>query len=129
MNVNQTINGYRLDSRDRKAVKQSKELDYLLPRKGSQEALEDLHDAVDRDNKLDTPQRNCYGKEDMYRDYDDPRNLHGVPSDFEARMMCHGCPLFDLCKDYADVGRPAWGVWAGKVHGRDLIFNDEEENI
>lgn len=126
-NPNQTIPGYRIDSRDKRSVKQSKELDYLGPKKGSQEALENLHDAVDRDNKLDKPERNCYGKEDLFRDYDDPKNLAGVPTDFEAKVMCHGCPLFTLCNDYREKGRPAWGVWAGRVHGRDLIFEDEEE--
>lgn len=127
MNPNQSIAGYRIDSRDRKAVKQSKELDYLLPKKGSQESLEALTDAVDEDNKLDTPQRNCYGKEDAYRDYDDPKNLAGVPTDFEARLACEGCPIFDLCADYLEKGRPAFGIWAGQVQGRDLIFKEEED--
>lgn len=107
-------------------MKQSKELDYLTPRKGSQEALEALHDAVDADNKSGSPVRNCYGKEGLYRDYDNPRNLAGVPSDFEARIMCHGCPLFELCADYADKGKPAFGIWAGKRYGDELIFEEDE---
>lgn len=122
LNPNQTIAGYRIDSRDKKAVKQSKELDYLLPKKGSQESLDALTEAVDEDNKLDTPQRNCYGKEDTYRDYDNPRNLAGVPTDFEAKLACTGCPLLELCSDYAEKARPAFGIWAGKLYGRDLIF-------
>lgn len=125
-NFNQTINGYRVDSRDKRSVKQSKELDYLNPRKGSQEALEALHDAIDEDNKLEKPERNCHGKEALFRDYDSPKNLGGAPTDFEARVMCWGCPLFDLCSDYADKGHPAWGVWAGKVYGRNLMFDEEE---
>lgn len=126
-NYNQTINGYRICSRGKRTVKESRELDYLGPRKGSQEALEDLHDAVDADIKSGNPQRNCHGKEMLYRDYDDPKNLAGPPTDFEARVMCHGCPLFELCKDYADKGHPAFGVFAGKVYGRNLIFDEEEE--
>lgn len=123
-NPNQTINGWRVDSRDKRSVKQSKELDYLLPKKGSQEALDDLQDAVDEDNRKDDPERNCYGKSALYSNYDDPKNLGGVPTDREAELMCAGCPLFDLCRTYGKVGRPAFGVWGGKLYGRDLIFDD-----
>lgn len=125
-NFNQTLNGYRVDSRDRRSVKQSKELDYLNPKKGSQEALEALHDAVDEDIRREKPQRNCHGKEDAYRDYDNPKYLGGVPTDFEARVLCHACPLFDLCADYADKGRPAFGIYAGVRHGDSLIFEGDE---
>lgn len=125
LNPNQSINGYRVDSRDKRSVKHSKELDYLLPKKGSQEALEELHDAVDRDNRKDIPERNCYKEESRYRDYDDPKNIYGIPSDLEARMMCHGCPLFDLCKTYAETGNVAFGVWAGVRYGDELIFEDD----
>lgn len=126
-NFNQTVNGYRVDSRDKRSIKQSKELDYLNPKKGSQEALEALHDAVDADNKLEPPQRNCYGKEDAYRDYDNPKYLGGIPTDFEARVMCYKCPLLELCGDYAEKGHVAFGVWAGKRYGDSLIFDEEEE--
>ena len=128
MNYNQSINGYRIDSRDRKAVKQSKELNYLNPKKGSEEALEALTDAVDADNKLDKPRRNCFNKEEEFRDYDDPKNPYGKPSRLYAELMCMGCPLFQLCEDYVKVGKPAFGVWAGKRYGDALIFDDEENN-
>lgn len=124
-NFNQTINGYRVCSRDKRSVKQSKELDYLNPKKGSQEALEALSDEIDVDNRREKPLRNCHGKESFFRDYDNPLNLGGAPTDFEARVACHGCPLLELCGDYADKGHPAWGVWGGKVYGRGLIFEDE----
>lgn len=124
VNLNQTVNGWRVDSRDKKSVKQSKELDYLLPKKGSQEALDALQDAVDADNELDQPQRNCYGKSALYSNYDDPKNLGGVPTDEEAQLMCAGCPLMKLCKTYGTTARPAFGIWGGKLYGRELIFDD-----
>ena len=126
VNLNQTINGWRPDSRDKRSVKQSKEFDYMLPRVGSQEALDDLHDAVDADNKSGNPQRNCAGKEALYVNYDDPRNLMDTPTDEEAELMCGGCVLFQACKEYADAGHPAFGVYAGRVFGRSLVFDDEE---
>ena len=126
VNLNQTVSGYRIDSRDKRSVKASKEFDYMLPRVGSQEALDDLHDAVDLDNKSGNPQRNCAGKEALYVNYDDPRNLMDTPTDEEAELMCGGCVLFQACKEYADAGHPAFGVYAGRVFGRSLVFDDEE---
>lgn len=125
-NPHQTIAGYRIDSRDKKSVKQSKEFDYLRPREGSQEALDELSDAVDEDNKSGNPQRNCAGKSELYTNYDDPRNLMDVPTDEEAEIMCAGCPLLELCGDYADKAHPAFGIFGGRVFGRNLIFEDEE---
>jgi len=118
------IKGYRIDSRDSKSVKQSKELDYLLPKKGTQESLDALQDAVDEDNAKDSPERNCYKKANQYTGYDDPRNLFEVPSDFEARIMCAGCPLLELCDSYASKAHP-FGVWGGKRYGDSLLTNDE----
>jgi hypothetical protein len=31
--------------------------------------------------------------------------------------ICDTCPLFDLCRDYADAARPTAGLWAGKTYG------------
>lgn len=118
-----TIQGYRVDSRSGKPDK-DKEFDYLLPKKGSQEALEDLKNAVDEDNAKDEPTRNCYNKTDQFTNYDDPKSLYEVPTNSQAVRMCSGCPLFDLCKEYADTAKPVWGVWAGKVYGRNLLEND-----
>ena len=124
VNLNQTINGWRPDSRDKRSVKQSKEFDYMLPRVGSQEALDDLHEAVDDDNRSGDPQRNCAGKSELYTNYDDPRNLMDTPSDEEAELMCAGCPLLALCRDYADKAHPAFGVYGGVIYGRSLIFDE-----
>lgn len=97
----------------------------MLPRVGSQEALDDLHEAVDEDNRSGNPQRNCAGKSELYTNYDDPRNLMDTPTDEEAELMCSGCPVFLKCDTYAQVAHPAFGVYAGKVYGRSLIFDDE----
>lgn len=31
-------------------------------------------------------------------------------------FVCEDCPLFNLCRAYADLERPKGGVWAGKVY-------------
>lgn len=43
-----------------------------------------------------------------------------LPTDREAQLMCAGCPLIDICEQYAEEAHPAWGVWAGEVYGRRL---------
>lgn len=32
------------------------------------------------------------------------------------RPLCDSCPLFDLCRQYADLERPKVGYWAGKTY-------------
>lgn len=40
--------------------------------------------------------------------------------------ICRACPLFDLCRDYAEAERPKGGVWAGKRYSsNDKAGNDE----
>lgn len=125
MNTNQTINGYRIDSRDKKSVKQTREFDYLLPKAKTMDALEALQDAVDEENKRDEGvKRWCAANPDRWINYDDPDNIYEEPTDEEAQLMCADCPLFQLCSDYAKVARPAFGVWAGNVYGREL--NEKE---
>jgi len=29
-------------------------------------------------------------------------------------QICRACPVFDLCKEYAAIAKPAGGVWAGR---------------
>lgn len=105
--MNETIRGYRVHSSDDTPVtKQS--TDYLRPKKGSQHPLENLYAGRDELGS------NCVGREDEFVDYEEP------PTDEQAAALCASCPVFDLCAAYAKVGHPAWGVWGGKVHGRDL---------
>ena len=47
------------------------------------------------------------------------------------RLVCHRCPLFDLCADYARAAKPGAGFWAG-LHresrtGRAAITTVEKE--
>ena len=41
-----------------------------------------------------------------------------LPSDAKAERMCSGCPLLELCLEYGEAGEN-YGVWGGKVFGRD----------
>lgn len=105
--MNDFIAGRRPTSRDIVPAKPHP-TDYLKMKKGSQHPLERLYEARDEVGS------NCQGREVDFIDYDEP------PTDAKARVMCNGCPVFDLCESYAKVGHPAWGVWAGRVHGREL---------
>ncbi|WP_425280504.1 WhiB family transcriptional regulator [Leucobacter viscericola] len=53
----------------------------------------------------------CLGGESLYVDYEKP------PTRVEARALCRGCPLLELCDEAAQTRRPAWGVWGGRVYG------------
>lgn len=55
--------------------------------------------------------RNCYGNEEQWVDYSEEQ----IPSRQQAMLMCTGCPLFDICRDYANETTPGWGVWGGEV--------------
>jgi hypothetical protein len=41
-----------------------------------------------------------------------------VPADDmqEFAAICDSCPLFELCRTYADLERPKIGYWAGKTY-------------
>jgi hypothetical protein len=107
-----SIQGYRISSRD-DVPALPHPTDYLRPKKGSGHPLEELHKAAADEGS------NCLGREDRWVDYEEP------PSDARARMMCAGCPVFEMCDTYAKVGHPAWGIWAGQVHGRSLADRED----
>lgn len=113
------ISGYRPDSRGVPVLGQKWELDYLRPRKGSETALKRLHMAA---QIVDT---NCKDREDEFRSYDRPDIP--TPTADQAEEMCAGCPLLKMCKTYAEVGHPAFGVYGGRVYGADLIWDEEEQ--
>lgn len=66
----------------------------------------------------------CEGKADRYQDYD----AYNVPSPARAAMMCRGCPFEKVCNDYAEVEKPGWGVYGGKVYGRALAEKERRED-
>ena len=53
----------------------------------------------------------CLGTEELFVDYVSP------PTRVEARALCRGCPLLQLCDAAARHRKPAWGVWGGRVYG------------
>lgn len=54
---------------------------------------------------------NCQGRSAEFVDYDDD----DLPTAEDAYRMCYGCPLIELCANYAEQERPAWGVHGGVV--------------
>jgi WhiB family redox-sensing transcriptional regulator len=53
------------------------------------------------------------GGVELFSGYDAP----GVktPTPEEAALMCEGCPALMLCREYAQVIKPAFGVWGGQL--------------
>ena len=69
-----------------------------------------------------TPVR-CTGKAKEFSDYD----AFNVPSPGRAKMMCAGCPAIDECDLYAEIDKPGWSVYGGKVYGRDIAEKERRE--
>lgn len=67
----------------------------------------------------------CFKKPEEYGDYD----AFNVPSPGRAKMMCEGCPALELCDTYAQVEKPGWAVYGGRVYGRDLADKERRETI
>lgn len=70
---------------------------------------------------------NCIEDPDKWTGYD--RDGVEIPTDAEAQEMCAGCPVFDLCSEYAELERPAIGIHAGKVWGRGLVIAERSGMI
>lgn len=51
---------------------------------------------------------NCDGKPELYSDYPED----AMPTGDEAFDLCYGCPLMEMCATFAELERPAYGVWA-----------------
>ena len=89
-------------------------MDYLHLKQGSEEAYQDLIRATyEKGSK-------CASDPDLWTGYD--RDGVPIPTDEEAQIMCAGCPVFDLCAEYARLANPAIGVHAGKVYGKGLVI-------
>jgi hypothetical protein len=59
------------------------------------------------ENDPKRPQPKCVERFDLYVDYDKP------PNEEEAKELCSGCPLLDICRRSALADKPAWGVKGG----------------
>lgn len=77
---------------------------YLRPKGDAQEKLDALNKAIDA---MDERTR-CFNNPEDYSDYDEER----PPTVVEAAMLCAGCPVLDLCRDYAVASKDR-GVWGG----------------
>lgn len=62
--------------------------------------------------RADNGRTNCEGRPHEFTDYD---VLGETPTPEQARQMCMGCPLYFLCREYAQTTRPEHGVWGGEV--------------
>lgn len=43
--------------------------------------------------------------------------------------MCRGCPVFNLCRDFARTEKPAIGVYGGEVYGAGLVIAERRGYI
>jgi hypothetical protein len=87
---------------------------YLRPEGEIREALEAL------DQAFSTQRTNCFNRPAEFIDFDDPRfldeaNDNPAPNRDVARVLCEDCFAFDLCKNYAAIAKPDFGVYAGEV--------------
>jgi hypothetical protein len=46
-----------------------------------------------------------------------------------CRDICNQCPLFDVCRAYAQHTRPEAGVWAGRLYGGTRARDQTEDPI
>lgn len=70
----------------------------------------------------------CFESPDKFSDFDDPRYPEeGVgrkfPTAFEARILCSGCPVLELCGKFAAQNKEDFGVWGGKRYVGGKVYN------
>lgn len=111
--VEATIRGFKITP----VVKPDRELSYAYMQMSSP--------AVHAYNALKESVRvngaNCVGREDEF-------SGETLMSDAEAQLACSTCESFTQCEIFAKLGRPAWGVFAGVTHGRELQEQIERED-
>lgn len=113
MNDNfQSIRGYRVIGDPPKPDRELS-FNYLQLKDEAAKALTILRAKVKKDGA------NCIGREDEFSGKE-------LPTDRDAQLMCAGCPAFQECEIYRQLAHPAWGVHAGKVHGRGTMETVED---
>jgi hypothetical protein len=70
----------------------------------------------------------CFERPEDFIDYDDPRypeeaTGRPLPSAFEARLLCAGCPLLEMCDEFAARNREDFGIWGGKRYVGGKVYN------
>lgn len=108
----QSIPGYRINQESPKPER-TLSIEYLKQSPEASRLNIELWRAAMTLDDDGNPQGKCYGKQAEYSSDD-------LPTDRQAQIMCGDCKVFELCRKYAEVERPAWGVYAGRVYGRKL---------
>ena len=112
MNREQTIPGYRVLGEPPK--NRSLSYDYLQLGHEAARAEAHLRQAVTERGA------NCVGKEEFF-------SGETLPSERDAALACAGCPAFRECEVFLKLGGPGWGLWAGRVVGRGLMEDIEND--
>lgn len=111
------IRGYRIQA-ERKQDRQLS-LSYLALKPEAAHALDKLRRKVDEEErKKDRGVRGAKGVPCVAR----PDDFSGdeLLSERDALLACSSCPALALCRTYADVARPAHGVYAGRVKNMEI---------
>lgn len=104
----------------------------LALRGDAQVSLQELNEAMELGR---TP---CFKRPEEFIDFADPRfpeeseGLAEVPSTATVEALCSGCPVWDLCQNYAETAKPDFGVYAGKVYVGGKVYkqkNKKEEIV
>lgn len=93
----------------------SETLSYLNLPKAAVRPYQELVLGVDK-YRMRVP---CVADPDKWTGWD--RDGYPIPTAAEADQWCSGCPVFDLCDEYAKKARPAIGVHAGRVYGAGIV--------
>ena len=111
-----SIRGFRVGT---DAPKPSRELrmDYLKLSDHAAKALRNLR--IKANGTATSGKANCLNKPEEFSD--------SLPTDDQAELLCAGCDAFKECDIYRIVGKPAHGVYAGKVVGRSLENLEDED--
>lgn len=94
----------------------------LLVRPVARQAYHDFQQAMKSGREAE-PQvlPNCDGKEERYADYPDNQ----IPTDGQAKMWCETCPFKKECDTFATLEKPKWGIYGGRVYGREFASIEE----
>lgn len=87
------------------------------PTKRPRKVVEAEFEHMQRQAKLHGWEVNCDGRPEEFCDYEGER-----PTARRAQELCAGCPLINLCLEFATVTKIAWGVYGGVVweHGKQV---------
>lgn len=97
------------------AEKRSAPWNTLRPRTDAGEIFDEFNE------QLKVTEVPCRGRELEFTEYADTRSAYddenegrlAPPTRSEARALCAGCPLFDLCGAFARAEKPDYGIWGG----------------